>query len=224
MDVTRVVTSGLAGLARSLLCLGLPALVVVVVWIIPLSADDPRATPDAVAELHAAVSMGDPAGVERALARGAPVDATESCATITPLMWAARSGDLGLVQLLLAHGADVHAQTPAFGTPLSNAASSGNPQVLELLLSHGADPDAGRPDGYTPLMSAAAAGVTGDVAAELLIRAGADVNIRNRAGDSALAIAVEEGDARTVRLLRAAGAEASIPLASPTRRRACTRD
>jgi ankyrin repeat protein len=95
----------------------------------------------------------------------------------TPLLFAAQQGDLGLVQLLLAAGADVNEATPpptyveAFDTyalktrptlarpsappggttPLLMAAASGHEAVAIFLLEHGADPNAADVNGTTAL-------------------------------------------------------------------------
>jgi ankyrin repeat protein len=64
----------------------------------------------------------------------------------TPLMFAARSGDLESVKVLLAAGAHVNEGTPEDGTPLVLAIASGHEAVARYLLDHGADPNA--KDGY----------------------------------------------------------------------------
>lgn len=58
----------------------------------------------------------------------------------TPLIVAARHGDVGMVSLLLARGADVHAMRlgAASETALKVAAAAGNLPVVKLLLEHGA--------------------------------------------------------------------------------------
>ena len=59
----------------------------------------------------------------------------------TPLMFAARSGDLRSAQLLVQAGSDVNALS-AFGTsPSIMAVNGGNAELLSYLLDSGADPD-----------------------------------------------------------------------------------
>jgi ankyrin repeat protein len=62
----------------------------------------------------------------------------------TPLHLAAKAGYTGMVQLLLAKGADVNAEDGDGRTPLSYAAQ--RPAILELLLAAHANPNAGRLD------------------------------------------------------------------------------
>ena len=71
----------------------------------------------------------------------------------TPLLFAARLGDLDGARLLLAAGAQVDVATPAGATALVVAAHSGHGSLAALLLEHGADPNAGGA-GYTALHAA----------------------------------------------------------------------
>jgi uncharacterized protein len=71
----------------------------------------------------------------------------------TPLLFAARSGDLESARLLLAAGADANEALPDGASALIVAAHSGHGGVGALLLQHGADPNAAA-IGYTPLHAA----------------------------------------------------------------------
>ena len=93
----------------------------------------------------------------------------------TPLLFAARVGDLGSAQLLVAGGADVNDLTPAGSSALAVAALSGHRDVAALLLEHGADPNAAA-GGYAPLHAAI---LHRDVRlVEALLSAGADPDAR----------------------------------------------
>jgi len=71
----------------------------------------------------------------------------------TALMFAARSGDLASMKLLVAAGADVD-DADAWGVSATTlAAHSGFTEVVEFLLSSGADPNAA-PNGFTALHEA----------------------------------------------------------------------
>lgn len=105
----------------------------------------------------------------------------------TPLLRAAKGGDVDAVRLLLAHGADPAFPTEQGVTPLMAAAGQG----------HGANPTRGR---YKT--DADAAGCV-----QLLLDAGADVNMATGAGQTSLHAAAAKGWNETVKLLAARGAD-----------------
>lgn len=71
----------------------------------------------------------------------------------TPILFAARSGDVESTRLILAAGADVNDTQPDGASALVIAAHSGNSQVARLLLDKGANPNAAAV-GYTALHAA----------------------------------------------------------------------
>ncbi|KAI1900193.1 hypothetical protein AGOR_G00047490 [Albula goreensis] len=73
----------------------------------------------------------------------------------TPLHLAAGYNRVRIVQLLLQHGADVHAKDKGGLVPLHNACSYGHYEVTELLLKHGACVNAMDLWQFTPLHEAA---------------------------------------------------------------------
>ncbi len=81
---------------------------------------------------------------------GTTIDAI-SMGGYTPLLFAARVGDLETARLLIDHGADVNAQSIADGNPLIMAASQGHEDLALYLLSKGADPNVADGNGMTPL-------------------------------------------------------------------------
>ncbi len=101
------------------------------------------------------------------------------------LMLAALKGYLPLVKQLVDNDADVN--KPGW-TPLHYAASTGQVAVIEFLLDNSAYIDAESPNGSTPLMMAAMYG--SPEAVKVLIQAGADLNIKNQLGLTALDFAV----------------------------------
>lgn len=101
------------------------------------------------------------------------------------LMLAALKGYLPLVKKLVEHDADVNKTGWA---PLHYAASGGQVAVIEFLLENSAYIDAESPNGSTPLMMAAMYG--SPEAVKVLIQAGADLNMQNQLGLSALDFAV----------------------------------
>lgn len=71
--------------------------------------------------------------------RGTAVVNQKDDSGYTPLLYASRSGDLQLVEVLIKYGADVNALTPALQTSsLHRAAMMGHVEIVRTLLKHGA--------------------------------------------------------------------------------------
>ena len=70
---------------------------------------------------------------------------------LTPLIFAAREGDLESAELLLAAGAPVNQVTEYGWTPLLTAVNNRNYRVAAFLLEKGADPNLANKGGWTPL-------------------------------------------------------------------------
>ncbi|MEV6106422.1 ankyrin repeat domain-containing protein [Streptomyces sp. NPDC051940] len=123
------------------------------------------------------------------------------------LLEAVYEGDLRVLTQLLEQGDDPPERLRA---ALYEAAVEGRSDLVRVLLRHGADPDAPGPqdeDGL-PLCAAACWGHTEAVAE--LITAGADVNLREWDGNTALLWAAENGHTSTLRLLLGHGADTSV--------------
>ena len=103
----------------------------------------------------------------------------------SPLMLAALKGYLPLVKRLVDNDADVN--KPGW-TALHYAATGGHVPVIEFLLDQSAYIDAESPNGTTPLMMAAMYG--SPEAVKVLIQAGADLNLKNQLGMTALDFAI----------------------------------
>jgi ankyrin len=97
----------------------------------------------------------------------------------TPLMFAARHGDIESARLLLAAGADVNGLAGNQASALALAVHSGHSPLATFLLDHGADPDAAGA-GYSPLHAAVLRGELDAV--EALLAHGADPNVRLEKG------------------------------------------
>lgn len=125
----------------------------------------------------------------------------------TGLMIAAWEGNVALMELFAAHGADVN-KTNALGeTALMHAAWKGHMPAVRWLLDHGAGVDREAMQ-WTPLHYAVFAG-HGEIA-ELLLDRGADINARSPNGSSVLMMAVYEDRENLVRWLLAKGADTRI--------------
>jgi ankyrin repeat protein len=70
---------------------------------------------------------------------------------LTPLVFAAREGDIESAQLLLDAGAPINQVTEYGWTPLLTAVNNRNYRVAAMLLERGADPNLANKGGWTPL-------------------------------------------------------------------------
>jgi ankyrin repeat protein len=162
----------------------------------------------------------------------------------TALLFAVRAGSIDATRALLDVGADVNDQLSDGETALVVAAANAHWELASLLLERGADPNAAgagwnalhqtvhsrRPNlGYTPGPVA-----TGNVDSidlvKKLIAKGVDVNARmtkngmkdgqrnrvNRLGATAFFLAAKNTDFEVMKVLAAAGADATIPSADGT--------
>lgn len=84
---------------------------------------------------------------EKLIKRGADVNKTGW----TPLHYAASSGQLTLISLLLENSAYIDAESPNGTTPLMMAAMYGTPAAVKLLLQEGADPQLKNQQGLSAL-------------------------------------------------------------------------
>ena len=142
-----------------------------------------------------AVSGGCAETVALLLARGAAVAALSE----RLLGIAVGRGRLDLVEMLLAHGAD------ASRLPLADPAQ--NRELAELAIAHGYDVNTGRP-GWPPLV-VASRGDKGEHPEKIqaLLDLGADVNVRDYKGKTALHRAATAGFLESMEVLLENGAE-----------------
>lgn len=152
-------------------------------------------------ELFAALRSGAAGPVERVLARGASPNAVDADGT-PALMAATLFGDADLVELLLKRGADANQTDSSGATALMWAV----PDVakVRVLLAHGASVYAKSQTERTPLLVAASYPRTVDVL-RLLLERGADLKAQDRAGATALSLAVRSADVDVVRVLTERG-------------------
>jgi ankyrin repeat protein len=153
--------------------------------------------------LHLAALRADREAV-RSLARGRLVNQPD-CMGLTPLHHAVAEGEVEVVKLLLARGADANAVIPGtLETPLQESAFLRDPAIMQLLLEHDANPNPASADGETPLLLSAQLGHSEEV--RLLVAIGADLNTQDSVGCTALHYAAFRGDANIVQTLLGAGA------------------
>ena len=159
--------------------------------------------------LAEACTNSDAMMIEKLLKAGADPNA-RSAEGETALMTAARTGSVESVKALLDHGADVNAREQWLGqTALMWAVAENHPAIVELLIAHGADVNARSTireekvknkwftanvvsappkGGLTPLLYAARQNSL--EAAQMLVKAGADLNRTDPDGTSALVMAI----------------------------------
>ena len=173
------------------------------------------------APLHSAAQFGREDLAELLVSRGADVRLFDERGGNTPLHLAAQYGHARVAAFLVERGADVHASAPVTKnarTPLHDAVGGlagmtdveGRVEVVKVLLSHGADINVRQAgSGRTPLFSAVGSSVNLDNnrrMTELLLAAGANVDVKDSSGESVLLSAAGVGDVEVVRRLLDAGA------------------
>jgi ankyrin repeat protein len=131
----------------------------------------------------------------------------------TALHAAAFRGEVVAVADLLERGANVHAKENIQGrTPLLWAAARGTPEVVRLLLDRGAEVNSREPfNGATPLIWASASDKANRDTVAALLAMGADVSLKDKNGDTALAWARRHGDPAIEEVLQEKGAPAPQP-------------
>lgn len=157
--------------------------------------------------------------IQQLLAKGADVNAQSDDGSA--LMMAVRRGQTEIVKLLLARGAQVDARhrlgdsalimsarrsIPEMNPPSGQSLPPPASDVMSLLLANHADPNFIGHWRQTALMEANTAAKV-----KLLLTHGAQVNVRDEMGKTALVHAVNRGDVEVVEALLQAGADASIP-------------
>ncbi|HOD16187.1 MAG TPA: ankyrin repeat domain-containing protein, partial [Spirochaetota bacterium] len=143
---------------------------------------------DPVGYFHRVAGAGDLVAVMRCVEEGfVGVNARDAYGW-TACMYAARGGHDGVVEYLVAKGADFKA-AEAGETALTIAIDGGWPGTAAYVIEAGGAVTSRDPDGNSPLMKAAVRGY-GDIVRELLSR-GFDINEKNNAGKTPLLAAIE---------------------------------
>lgn len=170
--------------------------------------DTSKAFPDdtRAAELAAAAARGDNAQVAGLVRQGADPNAAGDKG-VNPLQFALLAQNRDGMRALLEVGADPNRPGLGGATAMHMAAVADDPEYLRLLLDHGGDPNARHGQtGATPL--AGAAGPRTDAQFRMLLEAGADPDLADRGGNTALHAAAMINAGAHVRLLLERGVDA----------------
>ncbi|KOS23183.1 Ankyrin-3 [Escovopsis weberi] len=159
--------------------------------------------------LQTAATEGYDKIVEELLSHGADVNACTSNANFkqgTALQGACESGKANIVELLLGHDANPNLGTGPDAPPVVAAAMRGEDGIVSHLVQAKADLDVfGGSDHSTPLINAAA--YLPQASLKLILDAGADINLPNDEGESALIVAARRGEVEAVTFLIDNGAD-----------------
>lgn len=153
--------------------------------------------------LVAATKARDVDAARALILAGADVNAKDSIQD-SAYLYAGAEGLDEILVLTLSHGADLRSTNRFGGTALIPAAEKGHPSTVQLLIDAGVPLDHVNNDGWTALLEAVVYGDGSPTYQDIisrLLRAGADPNIRDAQGRTALQIAQQLGQTDVARLL-----------------------
>ncbi|MEW5558803.1 ankyrin repeat domain-containing protein [Enterobacter asburiae] len=159
--------------------------------------------------LMIATRMNNVAIASYLIEKGADVNAKDIIQD-TPYLYAGARGFDKILALTLAHGADLKSLNRYGGTALIPAAERGSVETVKILIDAGVNVNHINKLGWTALMEAI---ILGDGSRSyqqiisLLIKSGADVNIKDFSGKSPLILSENKGFVEISKLLIEAGAQ-----------------
>lgn len=165
------------------------------------------AQPEALDPMTEAVMFQDASKVAALLATGGDPNAVYN--QRSALGWAAQSGSLEIVTLLVEAGASLDFVDGVGHTPLLRAVDTRQLEIATYLIGRGADVNAADADGDTVLLKAVEDGYVEVV--PLLLAAKADPNRANSDGRTPIMSAVQYRQTELIPQLAAAGADVNAP-------------
>ncbi|XP_018122170.1 provisional ortholog of ankyrin repeat domain 52 L homeolog isoform X1 [Xenopus laevis] len=163
-------------------------------------------TKDGNTLMHIASQCGHPETALAFLKRGVLLHMPNKSGAVC-LHAAAKRGHTAVVKALLQKGAHVDARTKDNYTALHIAAENCKPQVVQTLLGFGAQVQLkGGKAQETPLHVAARI-KDGEKVAEMLIKSGADINVEQENGETAMHISAQHGNLKMITALIEEGGE-----------------
>ena len=194
-------------------------------WLLPIEVDVNRKDATGCTVLHHAVREGrHRLLVESLIKSGAKVNGMDGFG-YTPLLYAVDKEQVNCVSALVSAGADVNisGKYREQESPLFVASKHGNCEIVKILIDAGADVNETDSQGNSPLIHAAKEGknlsnlrlpsakVTQPsnylTCLGLLLVAGADVNMANKNGRTALLLATARGNIKSMEFLLEAGSD-----------------
>lgn len=157
-------------------------------------------------QLIEAAGNGDVVRIKQLLTAGAHANAIDEWGN-TPLLNAAREGQVESARLLLNAGAEIDGRGGAM-PPLAAAALRGHVSLVRLLLRNGARVNAVGANGLTAIMNAVK--LNQPEVARVLLEGGANTRVRDRDGQTLLGVAVHANFSEMLALLLAHGVDPNI--------------
>ena len=169
-----------------------------------ISASEPCA--NGVPPISYAALGGNVAAGELILQHGVSISSADVAGS-TPLMLSSAEGHKSFTEFLLKHGADVDVCAEDGTTALHSAVQSGDADLCKMLVEHGVPLDAVDEDGRTALATSLS---VDPAVCQVMIDAGAQLDVANRVGYSPLLSACEAGQSEFVKMLIDAGAQLRV--------------
>lgn len=159
-------------------------------------------------DIYEAVANGDLLQVKEILLENPDLLNVKNDGELTPLNLACESGQAGIVEFLLKHGADPYIGDAENSMPIHLAAISGSIESLDLLLDHDIDIDIEDDNGMTALLFALSRRQV-DMA-EHLIKQGADIDVQSIIGWTPVQLAIVIRADDMAKLLIESGADLNV--------------